>query len=84
MKERLLSGWNFMRVLWLIMGIGIVIQAITEKNFLMLLPGLYFVFAAIANIGCFSGSCATGYTTSSSNKKESVTEIEFEEVQSKK
>jgi hypothetical protein len=84
MKQRILSGWNFMRMLWLIMGVGIVIQAITERNFLMLLPGLYFVFAAIANIGCFSGSCATDYTSSSSNKKESVTEIEFEEVQSKK
>jgi hypothetical protein len=84
MKERILSGWNFMRVLWLIMGTGIVIQAITEKNFLMLLPGLYFVFASLANIGCFAGSCATGYTTNTDNKKEAITEIEFEEVQSKK
>lgn len=84
MKERILSGWNFMRVLWLIMGTGIVIQAITEKNFLMLLPGLYFVFASLANIGCFAGSCATGYTTNTDNKKETITEIEFEEVQSKK
>jgi hypothetical protein len=84
MKERLLSGWNFMRVVWLMMGIGIAIQAITEKNFLMLLPGLYFVFAAIANIGCFAGSCGTGYNSRDNNKKEAVTEIEFEEVQSKK
>jgi hypothetical protein len=44
MKERILTGWNFMRVLWLIMGIGILIQAVVERNFLMLLPGLYFVF----------------------------------------
>ena len=84
MKERLLNGWNFMRILWLLMGVGIVIQAITEKNFFMLLPGLYFVFAAIANIGCFAGSCATGYTNNSSNKKEAITEVEYEEVQSKK
>jgi hypothetical protein len=84
MKERILSGWNFMRVLWLIMGIGITIQAITEKNFLMLLPGLYFVFAAIANIGCFAGNCATSYSANTGNKKEAITEIEFEEIQSKK
>lgn len=84
MKERILSGWNFMRVLWLIMGLGISIQAITEKNFLMLLPGLYFVFASLANIGCFAGNCATGYTTKTDNRKEAITEIEFEEVQSKK
>jgi hypothetical protein len=83
MKQRIMSGWNFMRILWLMMGIGIIIQAATEKNFLMLLPGLYFVFASLANIGCFAGSCATGYS-SKSTKKEAITEIEYEEVQSKK
>lgn len=84
MKERVLSGWNFMRVLWLIMGIGIIIQAVTERNFLMLLPGLYFVFAALANIGCFAGSCATGLNTGNRTKKDAITEIEFEEIHSKK
>ena len=84
MKQRILSGWNFMRILWLMMGIGIVIQAITEKNFLMLLPGLYFVFASLANIGCFAGSCATSYTSNTGTKKEAITEIGYEEVQSKK
>lgn len=84
MKQRILSGWNFMRILWLMMGIGIVIQAITEKNFLMLLPGLYFVFASLANIGCFAGSCATGYKNNTGTKKEAITEIGYEEVQSKK
>lgn len=84
MKERLLSGWNIMRILWLIMGIGIVMQAVNEKNFLMLLPGLYFVFAALANVGCFAGSCAVDYTSPKSNNKQSVADIEFEEVQSKK
>lgn len=72
-----------MRVLWLLMGIGIAIQSVLEKNFLILLPGLYFVFGAIANIGCFAGSCATGYA-GNNNKSDAATEIEFEEVQSKK
>lgn len=84
MKERILSGWNFMRVLWLVMGVGISIQAVTEKNYLMLLPGLYFVFAALANIGCFAGNCATGFNTGINNRKEAVSEIEYEEIQSKK
>ena len=73
-----------MRVLWLLMGIGIAIQAVWEKNFLMLIPGLYFVFASLANIGCFAGSCVTSYTSDANTKKEATTEIEFEEVQSKK
>jgi len=84
MKERILSGWNFVRILWLTMGVGVIIQAITERNFLMLLPGLYFVFAALANIGCFAGSCATGFNTNNNNKKEAITEIEYEEIHSKK
>jgi hypothetical protein len=83
MKEKILSGWNFMRILWLLMGIGIVIQASTEKNFLMMLPGLYFVFASIANIGCFAGSCATGFSPNKENKNEAITEIGYEEVHSK-
>ena len=82
MKQRILSGWNFVRALWLVMGIGIGIQAVTERNYLMLFPSLYFVFAAIANVGCCAGSCATDFR--SSNNKTSSTEIEFEEVQSKK
>lgn len=72
-----------MRVIWLVMGIGITIQAIAAPNFLMLLPGLYFVFTALANIGCFAGSCATGFNANTANKKEAITEIEYEEVGSK-
>jgi hypothetical protein len=83
MKQRILSGWNFVRVLWLVMGIGISIQAVTERNYLMLFPALYFVFAAIANIGCCaSGGCATNFNNNNS-KKESITEIEYKEIQSK-
>ena len=83
MKSRILSGWSFIRVLWLIMGIGIGIQAITEGNYVMLIPSIYFVFASIANVGCCaSGGCATDFRKSAS--KESVSEIEFEEIQSKK
>jgi hypothetical protein len=71
-----------MRVLWLVMGLGISIQAVNERNFLMLLPALYFVFGAIANVGCFSGTCATGFASNpaTSEKKEGITEIEYEEV----
>lgn len=78
MKERLLSGWNFIRVIWLVMGSGITIQAITQRNFLMLLAGLYFVFAALANIGCFAGTCAASFDTS--GRKNTITDIESKEL----
>jgi hypothetical protein len=83
MKERIVTGWNFMRMLWLIMGIGIILQAVAERNFLMLLPGLYFAFAALGNIGCFAGSCTTTPQTNNGKKTQAITEIEFEEIQAK-
>ena len=83
MKERLMSGWNFMRVLWLVTGVGIAVQAVTEKNFLMLLPGLYFVFTAVANVGCFAGSCATAYHPGKDARKETATGIKYDEIHSK-
>jgi hypothetical protein len=84
MKERILSRWSFVRILWLVMGIGISVQAITERNFLMLIPALYFVFASIANVGCFAGNCATGYAPRSIQNKETTTDVEYEEISSTK
>ena len=81
MKERILSRWSFLRILWLVMGVGITIQAITERNFLMLLPGIYFVFGSLANIGCFAGSCATGHARDDRTQKErAISDVEYEEV----
>ena len=73
-----------MRVLWITIGVGIIIQAVDEHNFFMLLPGLYFVFTALANVGCFAGSCATGINTNTSTKRDAITKIEFEEIRPKK
>ena len=80
MRSRILTGWNFVRILWLFMGLGVTVQAVNERNFLMLIPALYFVFAAIANVGCFAGSCATNL---SDKKTEAATEVKYDETQSK-
>lgn len=80
MKERILSGWNFIRVLWLIMGIGIGLQAIKERNYLMLLAALYFAFSSLANMGCCSTrGCVTDFNYTNKKEKE-ITEVEFEEI----
>jgi hypothetical protein len=84
MKERISSRWNFVRILWLLMGIGISLQAVTERNFLMLVPALYFVFASVANVGCFAGNCATGYAPPSAREKETTADVEYEEISSSK
>jgi branched-subunit amino acid transport protein len=56
MKETILSGWNFMRWLRLIMGIYIIITSITGKNYVFAMIGGFFVFQAITNSGC--AACA--------------------------
>jgi len=40
MKSRILRGWNFVRRFWLVVGAGIAIAAVLDKNFLLLLPAL--------------------------------------------
>ncbi len=72
MRSRILTGWNFVRILWLFMGLGITGQAVNERNFLMLIPALYFVFAAIANVGCFAGSCATNLSEKKQKRQQKL------------
>lgn len=52
MKTVLLSGWNFMRVLRLVMGITGLIFSILNKDSLLGIAGGFLLLMAILNIGC--------------------------------
>lgn len=80
MKEMILSGWNFMRWLRLIMGIYIIITSITGKNYVFAVIGGLFVFQAITNTGC--AACAS-VPVSNLDQKDTET-IEFEEIKAEK
>ena len=75
MKSRILHGWNFVRRFWLAVGIGIAIAALIDKNYLLLLPALYFALGAILNVGCFAASCALNF---SKNKDDEVSKKKIE------
>ena len=81
MKSRILHGWNLVRRFWLLVGAGIAIVAVIDKNYLLLLPALYFLLGAILNVGCFAASCTTNFNT---NKERSSEKTEFENVGPKK
>ena len=67
--------WNMIRLLRLLMGSAIVIQAIVEKEVMLGLVGLAFAVMALFNFSCCgAGTC---YTNS---KKENGKEISYEEV----
>ncbi|TXI84513.1 MAG: hypothetical protein E6Q37_08210 [Crocinitomicaceae bacterium] len=68
MKQRILHGWNFSRILFAIVGISIIGQAIYEKQYFGILFGGYFFVMGLFGLGCASGSC-TIPTDSSFTKK---------------
>lgn len=59
MKQRILYGWTIRRVLYTLMGIAVIVQAIREEQWWWILLGAYFAGMGIFSFGCASGACAT-------------------------
>lgn len=77
MKQTLLSNWNFIRVLRLLMGIAIIVQAVLARDIMFGIAGALFTVLAIFNMGCCgSGACYTPVKKDAANKKEII----YEEV----
>lgn len=77
MKVILIQNWNFMRVLQLLAGIAIIIQAVANKDTVFGVAGLLFTIMALFNTGCCgAGGC---YRPIKKTTK-STEEISYEEV----
>jgi len=81
MKERILNGWNFRRALYLILGGMIIIQSITQHEWLGILLGGYFAAMGIFAFGCaaancFGGSCYTDRNTGAPKNDQ----VNYEEI----
>ena len=72
MKNRLLTGWNYRRVIFLIAGTFLMAQAFLLKEWAGLIVGGYFALMGLFAFGCASfcagGSCHA--PTSSGQSKE--------------
>lgn len=68
MKSKLLSGWHFMRVLRLALGIFIVVQGIQSSDWLFVVIGGLFSLMPLFNIGCCS-SAGCSIPVSKTSKK---------------
>ena len=66
MKIRIFKNWSLVRIIWFAIGLIAGTVALIQHNYLLLLPALYFVLGALANVGCFAQSCAVDFQ----NKKE--------------
>lgn len=60
MKERILTGWNVARVLYLAIGTLIIIQSSMDKQWIGVLLGSYFASMGLFAFGCASGNCYGG------------------------
>ena len=77
MKQTILSNWNFMRFLRLVLGMAIIVQATLESNWAMAVLGLLFTAMPVFNIGC----CGTaGCDTPVKKSSETTKDIRYEEV----
>jgi len=52
MKEVLLNNWNFIRIVRLLAGIAIIVQAIANKDAVFGVAGFLFTIMALFNTGC--------------------------------
>jgi hypothetical protein len=85
MKERILTGWTFSRVLYLIIGGAVIIQSAMDKQWFGVALGGYFASMGLFAFGCASGNCFGGYIAKEPEQKsfDNIQDVEFEEVKSK-
>lgn len=70
MKNRLTKGWNFIRIVFTVLGLFMLIQSIFDKEYLSSLLGSLLVIMGLFGIGCASGSCCAKGACNSFKKSE--------------
>ena len=79
--QTLLTGWNFMRGLRLVLGVIFLMQAIEMRDIITGLIATFFLFQAVTNTGCCgTNGCAVPVNKT---KVDDIQDITFEEVKSK-
>lgn len=76
--QTLLTGWNFMRGLRLVLGVIFLIQAFQIHDYMVGTFALFFLFQAVTNTGCCGvNGCAV---PTKKAKDDLVQDVDFEEV----
>lgn len=77
MKQRLTQGWSARRVLYLLIGLAIAIQAGMVREWFGVAAGGYFAVMGLFGFGCAGGNC--GFTPGQ-QAPAAKDDISFEEV----
>lgn len=81
MNLQFTTGWNFMRILRMGMGVIAVGVAIYDRDSLLGLAGAFLLLMGLFNLGCCgTGGCALPNRNSHTTKQVVADEVEFEEV----
>jgi hypothetical protein len=85
MKERILNNWTFMRALYLLMGIAVIVQSVMSQQWFGVAFGGYFASMGLFAFGCAAGNCYSGNCVTKPLQKFNTTmeDVEFEEVKTK-
>ena len=63
LKQRLLTGWTFTRVLYVALGTFVIINSAPNQQWFGVLFGAYFASMGLFSFGCASGACFGGSCT---------------------
>ncbi len=67
LKEKLSSGWHFIRILRLFFSIVFAVQAAIMKDYLIGMLSLLFLYQVITNTGCYGESCVPKHNNLKTN-----------------
>ena len=79
-KQMIFSDWHFVRIIRLVFGIFMAVNAIMMHDGLAGLIAAIFLFQAFTNTGCCGAGCSVPITRNNGNKTE---EAVFEEITGK-
>lgn len=60
MIERIKSGWNLVRVIYLLVGLLVMVQSFLQKEWFGVFFGGYFASMGLFAFGCAAGNCYGG------------------------
>ncbi|MCC7401964.1 MAG: hypothetical protein IT214_10825 [Chitinophagaceae bacterium] len=74
LKQRLTSGWSWIRVIYLLLGISVMIQSIMINQWVGVFLGGWFAIMGLFGLACASGACyVQNYDDAKTSKHISIT-----------
>jgi carbon starvation protein CstA len=67
------TRWHLIRILQLVLATMVLIQAITDKHYILIIPAVWLIYMSLMNTcsSCSTGSCGTN-NAAPENKNETI------------